>query len=70
MDAECHKCGITAQLRAWHARTGRGPGDHPLLQPDPPYYGFIDATPEQAAEIIEGYYPQIRATREKDIHAA
>lgn len=39
------------QLRAWHERTGLGPADHPLLQPDPPYWGFQDLTKEQAKAI-------------------
>lgn len=39
------------QLRLWHDRTGRGPADHPLLQPDPPYFGFVDLTKEQAKAI-------------------
>lgn len=36
------------QLRAWHDLTGKGPADHPLLQPDPAYHGWIDLTREQA----------------------
>jgi hypothetical protein len=39
------------QLRAWHDRTGHGPADHPLLQPDPPYWGFRDLTEEEAKAI-------------------
>ena len=39
------------QLRAWHDRTGCGPADHPLLQPDPPYWGFRNLTKEEAKAI-------------------
>lgn len=39
------------QLRSWHDKTGRGPVDHPLLQPDPAYYGFRDLTREEARAI-------------------
>lgn len=41
------------QLRAWHERTGLGPADHPLLQPDPIYYGFAHLTQEHADAIDE-----------------
>lgn len=44
------------QLRSWHERTGLGPADHPLLKPDAPYYGFVDATKEQANEIVARYF--------------
>ena len=36
------------QLRAWHARTGHGPADHPFLQPDPPYWGWKDLQRDEA----------------------
>lgn len=39
------------QLRAWHERTGRGPADHPLLQPDPHYWGFRDLTKAEAKAL-------------------
>jgi hypothetical protein len=39
------------QLRSWHDRTGLGPADHPLLHPDPPYWGFRDLTKEEAKAI-------------------
>lgn len=39
------------QLRSWHDRTGRGPADHPLLLPDPPYWGFRDLTKDEAKAI-------------------
>jgi hypothetical protein len=37
--------------RAWHDRTGQGPTDHPLLQPDPLYWGFRDLTKDEAKAI-------------------
>lgn len=40
------------QLRLWHDRTGLGPADHPLLQPDPPSWGFRNLT-EAEAEAID-----------------
>ena len=39
------------QLRSWHADTGLGPADHPLLQADPHDWGFTDLTKEQAKAI-------------------
>lgn len=39
------------QLRAWHDRTGKGPADHPLLQPDPPYWGYRDLTKDEGKAI-------------------
>lgn len=39
------------QLRSWHEQTGKGPSEHPLLQPDPYDWGFIDLTRIQAKEI-------------------
>lgn len=39
------------QLRAWHERTGAGPVDHPLLQPDQPYHGHGYLSREDAAAI-------------------
>lgn len=39
------------QLRAWHQRTGLGPADHPLLQPDQQYHGHKYLEPGEAAEI-------------------
>lgn len=44
------------QMRAWHARTGRGPADHPLLTPDQPYYGFEHLNEEQARAIVAGHF--------------
>ena len=40
------------QLRAWHARTGNGPADHPLLQPDAAYHGFVHLTKSEA-EVVD-----------------
>lgn len=48
------------QLRAWHARTGRGPANHPLLQPDPPYWGFRDLTKDEAKAIDAARLEQLR----------
>jgi hypothetical protein len=39
------------QLRIWHDRTGLGPADHPLLQPDPAYWGFTHLTAADAKSI-------------------
>jgi hypothetical protein len=39
------------QLRMWHAETGLGPADHPLLQPDQPDWGFRNLTREEAEAI-------------------
>jgi hypothetical protein len=36
------------QLRGRQDRTCRGPTDDPLLQPDPPYWGFRDLTKDAA----------------------
>lgn len=43
------------QLRLWHERTGKGPADHPLLQPDAHDWGFSDLTEEQAKAIDARY---------------
>lgn len=43
------------QLRLWHERTGMGPADHPLLQPDAHDWGFADLTKEQAKAIDARY---------------
>jgi hypothetical protein len=48
------------QLRAWHEDTGRGPADHPLLQPDPPYWGFTHLTKEQARAIDAEHLRRLR----------
>ena len=39
------------QLRIWHDRTKLGPADHPLLQPDPAYWGFTHLTEAEAKAI-------------------
>lgn len=45
------------QLRAWHARTGKGPADHPLLQADAAYHGFAHLTKDEAEAIdVEHLY--------------
>lgn len=43
------------QLRAWHENTGRGPLGHPLLQPDPNDWGFVDLTEAQSRAIDARY---------------
>lgn len=48
-------------LRSWHAETGQGDPNHPLLQPDPPRYGHIDLTAQQAALIDAAHLPPISA---------
>ncbi|MGY1814334.1 hypothetical protein [Blastococcus sp. SYSU D00820] len=48
------------QLRSWHDRTGRGPADHPLLQPDPPYWGFRDLTKEEAKAVDTEHLRRLR----------
>lgn len=39
------------QLRLWHDRTGLGPTEHPLLQPEPRYWGFQGLTQAEAQAI-------------------
>jgi len=39
------------QARSCHERTGAGPADHPLLQPDAAYYGHKYLTHHEAADI-------------------
>ena len=48
------------QMRAWHQRTGRGPADHPLLQPDSIYHGFLDLTADEA-QAINAHHLQVLA---------
>jgi hypothetical protein len=48
------------QLRAWHDRTGRGPADHPLLQPDPTYWGYRDLTKDEAKALDAERLQQLR----------
>lgn len=38
-------------LRSWHAETGLGDECHPLLQPDAPFLGFTQLTPDTALEL-------------------
>lgn len=40
------------QLRMWHAATGKGPANHPLLQPGAPDWGYRNLTQEEA-EVID-----------------
>ncbi len=46
-------------LRAWHTETDLGDPTHPLLRPDPPRYGHIDLTAQQAALIDATHLPPI-----------
>ncbi|GGB98954.1 hypothetical protein [Cellulomonas carbonis] len=46
------------QLRMWHAETGLGPADHPLLQPDQPDWGFRNLTREEAEAIDQVHLMQ------------
>jgi hypothetical protein len=57
------------QLRAWHARTGGAPADHPVLQPDPPSCGFIEATHEQAFAIVAQHFQQTSSRQEQSLAA-
>ncbi len=47
----CHGHRQPQQLRSRHDRAGRGPADHSLLQPDPPYWGFRNLTKEEAKDV-------------------
>lgn len=53
------------QLRDWHERTGEGPGDHPLLQPDQKYEGHSYLTPEQAAAVDQHWIAKLEAEAKK-----
>jgi len=48
------------QLRSWHDRTGRGPSDNPLLQLDPPYWGFRNLTKAEAKAIDAEHLRRLR----------
>jgi len=50
------------QLRMWHARTGLGPADHPLLQPDQPDWGFRNLTQEEAEDIDRAHLERVMLT--------
>ena len=39
------------QLRSWHERTGKGPADHALLQPDGPDWGITELTKGQSKAL-------------------
>jgi len=39
------------QLRLWPDRTGAGPTDHPLLQPDQPDWGYRNLTQDESEAI-------------------
>jgi hypothetical protein len=57
------------QLRIWHAETGKGPADHPLLQPDPEYRGFQHLSPEEADRIDQENLVRLLGENE-DVSAA
>lgn len=40
-------------LRLWHEQTGLGDPEHPLLKPDPTFYGFTELDAVKAREIDE-----------------
>lgn len=48
------------QLRSWHAQTGLGPADHPLLQPDQPDWGVRNLTQEEAEAIDRAHLERLR----------
>ncbi|TWH03139.1 hypothetical protein L615_001200000080 [Nocardioides sp. J9] len=48
------------QLRIWHENHGLGPADHPLLQPDPADWGFVDLTKDQATDIDQRHLAAAR----------
>ena len=56
------------KLRTWHHTTGRGDETHPLLQPDQPFHGFTQCTPDMARQIginhHKGTQPPILANPE------
>lgn len=58
------------QLRAWHDRTQSGPADHPLLQADPPYWGFRDLTKDEAKAIDAQHLRRVRGDNVKPIRKA
>jgi hypothetical protein len=58
------------QLRKWHFRTGLGPADHPLLQPDPIYHGFKDLTEDEAAKIDTAYLRHLNGDDDSSAAAA
>ncbi len=59
------------QLRMWHAQTGLGPADHPLLQPDQPDFGFRNLTKEEAEAIDRDYLERVSLTSDvRDDEAA
>ena len=44
------------KLRAWHHASGKGDETHPLLQPDQPFHGFTQCTPDMAHQIGIDYH--------------
>jgi hypothetical protein len=55
------------QLRIWHNRTGRGPADHPLLQPNPPHWGFRDLTKDEAKALDAERLRRLRAATSRPL---
>ncbi|QBI20143.1 hypothetical protein ER308_11600 [Egibacter rhizosphaerae] len=43
------------QLRNWHADTGLGDPEHPLLAPDEANHGFVELTADQAETLDRAY---------------
>ena len=61
------------QLRIWHAETGKGPADHPLLQPDQPDWGFRNLTQAESEAIDRGHLAHLHLTvagAERKVEAA
>jgi hypothetical protein len=58
------------QLRSWHAKTGLGPTDHPLLEPNPAYHGHTYLDAEQGAEIDRKYMTELQGQHDDPAAAA
>jgi len=57
------------QLRAWHARTGLGPDTHPLLTPDPHYWGFKDLTKAEAEAMDARHLTRLLGSADDKVDA-
>ena len=53
------------QLRLWHDRTGAGPTDHPLLQPDQPDWGYRNLTQDESEAIDRAH--MVRTVRDAPV---
>jgi hypothetical protein len=54
------------QLRIWHAETGKGPADHPLLQLDQPDWGFRNLSQADAEAVDEHFLSGLPTAAETD----